>query len=199
MIILKILLWIIVIIAVIVLLCLFAPLDLELTVTPKKNDFAIRLYRINLVRQRKPKKQKKQQPKEKPKAAKKHSAKQKIKDGREKLQDFLDWAKLILNRIGWLLSNIRVKNLNVKYISGGEDAAKAAIEYGTACALIYPVASLIESKMHIAPNGMKLDISCDYERKEPDYLLEIFLRLRGYHAISAILFIVYHKYLKKDL
>lgn len=199
MLILKILLWIIAIIAVIILLCFFAPLDLELTVTPKKNDFAIRLYRINLVRQRKPKKQKKQPPKEKPKVAKKHNTKQKIKDGKEKLQEILDWARLLLNRLGWLLSNIRVKNLNVKYISGGEDAAKAAIEYGAACALIYPVAALIESKMHIAPNGMKLNISCDYEHKEPDYLLEIFLRLRGYHAMAAVWFIVYHKYIKKDL
>ena len=98
-----------------------------------------------------------------------------------------------------MISNIRVKNLSVRYVSAAEDAAKAAIEYGAACALIYPVAALIESKMHIAPNGMKLDISCDYDMREPDYLIETFLRLRGYHAMAAVWFIVYHKYIKKDL
>ena len=194
MLILKILLWIIAIIAVIVLLCLFAPLDLEFTATPKKNDFALRLYRINLARKRKPKKAKKQAAK--PKAAKKQKAKKSIKEKKEKLQEGLEWARLLLNRLGWLVSNIRVRNFNVKYISGGEDAAKAAIEYGAACALIYPIASVIDAKMHVAPNALKLNISCDYDIKESDYLFEVFLRLRGYHAVAAVLFIAYHKYVK---
>ncbi len=196
MLVLKILLWIVALILAIVLLCLFAPLDLEFTATPKKNDFAIRLYRINLARKRK-KKQKKSTPKKEKPQKKKQSLSQKIEHKKADLEEILEWAGLILNRLSWMISNIRVRNLNAKYVSGGEDAAKAAIEYGAACALIYPIASLIETKMHMAPNALKLDISCDYELKEPNYLLEVFLRLRGYHAIVTLLFVIYHKYIKK--
>lgn len=195
MLVLKILLWIIVVIAAVLLIALFAPLDLEFTATPKKNNFALRLYRINLIRKRKKKKKTPEQKKEKPKN--KQTLSQMFQHKKADLEEILDWARLLLKRLGWLLSNIRVRNLNMKYVSGGEDAAKAALEYGAACALIYPIAALVENKMHIAPNGMKLDVSCDYDRGEPDYLFEVFLRLRGYHAIVALILIIKEKYAKK--
>ena len=195
MLVLKILLWIIAIIFAILLLCFFAPLDLEFTATPKKNDFALRLYRINLARKRK-KKQKTPEPK-KEKSKKKETLSQKFQHKKADLEEILEWVRLILRRLGWLLSNIRVRNFSIKYTSGGEDAAKAALEYGAACALIYPIAALVENKMHIALNGMKLDVSCDYDRGEPDYLFEVFLRLRGYHAIVALILIIKEKYAKK--
>ena len=196
MLVLKILLWIIAVIVVVALLCLFSPLDLEFTATPKKNDLAIRLYRINLLRKRKKKQKSPKKEKEKPKS--KETLSQKFEHKKADLEEILEWVKLLLKRLGWLISNIRVRNLNVRYVSGGEDAAKAALEYGAACALIYPIAALVENKMHIAPNGMKLDLSCDYDKGEPEYLFEVFLRMRGYHAIATVVLILKEKYIKKS-
>lgn len=196
MLVLKIFLWIIAVIVAAALLCLFAPLDLEFTATPNKNDFALRLYRINLARKRKKKQQKPQKKLGKPKS--KETLSQKFEHKKADLEEILEWVRLLLKRLGWLISNIRVRNLNVKYVSGGEDAARAALEYGAACALIYPIAALIENKMHIAPNGMKLDLSCDYDKRERDYLIEVFLRMRGYHAIATLVLILKEKYIKKS-
>lgn len=171
-----------------------APIDLKLKLTPKSTHFKLLLFGINLLKEKK-KKPKAQKTDQKPQ--KKKKKKIKFKEQKEKLLDILDWAKIVLNRLGKLLGGIRVKRLKFNYTASSEDAAKTALEYGTICALVYPIAGIIEAKTNISQNALVLDINCDYDKKESDYLLDVFLRLRGYHTILAVISILINKYAKK--
>lgn len=111
-------------------------------------EFNIRYLFFNF----KPKKPPEQQP-EKEKLAEKKLPEQPQKVTLEQIKGFLDsierfWEDFT-GQISKLREKCRIDRLNLELIIGGGDAAETAITYGQACAVVFPVISLLESIIKI--------------------------------------------------
>ena len=62
--------------------------------------------------------------------------------GAEALRETVETVKLWLNRLGWLLRRCRLQRCRIVSVSAGEDAP---LEYGVACAVLYPLAAYLQS------------------------------------------------------
>ena len=91
-----------------------------------------------------------------------------------------------------ILRHIRVQELDVFVIAGGEDAASVAMLYGEACAVIYPAAGVV--KEFCATKKLGVTVDADYDRKESVIqcecyfsVLPIWVLLSGLRLIKKLL------------
>lgn len=96
----------------------------------------------------------------------------------------------ILDRIFWILKRCRITRCKVAVLCGGEDAP---LDYGTACAVVYPLVSYLESAAGLRPKAEKITILCDDDRQETIVELEIFVRVRVVHILRALVHIAVKK------
>lgn len=82
----------------------------------------------------------------------------------------------IFSKIKYLLKKTVIKKLNLHITVAGEDAAKTAIEYGSVCAVLYPVVAFLETIITVKKDDIKIE--CDYENKTPKIYLFINLKIR---------------------
>lgn len=122
----------------------------------------------------------KKQPKVKKKKKKKRSEKQPQNTGKQKgkkknyiaelmkkqgLSGLIDIFKDLLSLVSGVLKGFFkyyiIHSLNVDIIIGGDDASDTAIQYGTACAVIYPVLGQMYTRLNV--EDYSADIRCDFE------------------------------------
>lgn len=102
---------------------------------------------------------------------------------------------LVLNRVVWLVKRCRVPYCRITAVSGGEDAA---LDYGVACAVLYPLTAYLQENMKLKQKRLKLELRCDYTREEGAFELDLAIRLRVVHAVRALLHIIL-KNLEKEV
>lgn len=111
--------------------------------------------------------------------------------GAEALRETVETVKLWLNRLGWLLRRCRLQRCRIVSVSAGEDAP---LEYGVACAILYPLAAYLQSSsLRVRRRGLKTDIRCDYAQEESFFSLDIALRIRVIYLVRALLYVVVRK------
>lgn len=111
--------------------------------------------------------------------------------GAEALRETVETVKLWLNRLGWLLRRCRLQRCRIVSVSAGEDAP---LEYGVACAVLYPLAAYLQSSsLRVRRRGLKTDIRCDYAQEESFFSLDIALRIRVIYLVRALLYVVVRK------
>lgn len=111
--------------------------------------------------------------------------------GAEALRETVETVKLWLNRLGWLLRRCRLQRCRIVSVSVGEDAP---LEYGVACAVLYPLAAYLQSSsLRVRRRGLKTDIRCDYAQEESFFSLDIALRIRVIYLVRALLYVVVRK------
>ena len=103
------------------------------------------------------------------------------------VKETADVLLAILNRVVWLLKYCKIIKCYIESINAGDDAA---IEYGTACAVIYPLVGYVESNFKVNKRKMKVNIVCDYLSDESSYSVDIVLRVKMFHIIRALFYIV---------
>ncbi len=69
-----------------------------------------------------------------------------------------------------LLKRLHMSRFDLYVMTGGEDAAEAAVLYGRTCAVIYPAAELLLNAVKCRKTGVTVDL--DYSVKEPYVRLE---------------------------
>ena len=92
----------------------------------------------------------------------------------------------ILDRIFWIIKRCRISRCKIAVFCGGEDAP---LDYGTACAVVYPLISYLESAAALRPKAEEITILCDDDRQETILELEIFVRVRVVHILCALVHI----------
>lgn len=101
-----------------------------------------------------------------------------------------DILKLLLGRVVWLLPRCRLKKLHVTAVCTGEDAADAAMDYGTVCAVVYPLVGYVESLIPTRPRGTEIQITCDLSQAEGSFILDAKLSVRIFRVAHALLHII---------
>ncbi len=102
---------------------------------------------------------------------------------RETVQTLVD----LLNRVIWILRYCRIPKCRIHSVCGGEDAP---LDYGTSCAVIYPLVTYFESVAHLRPRAEEICIECDYERAEGYLELEIVVRVHILHILRGLWYII---------
>lgn len=143
--------------------------------------------------------------KEKKKQEKKSSSSQKEKDKKKKpekeknnqFKDILkeqglkgiiyllkEIIKILKNTLNSMRKHITIKNFNLYIAVASEDAADTAVNYGYACAVVYPAFSFICSAVGKVKKH-NLQISADYNSKETKTLCDLKASIKPIFIIST--------------
>lgn len=177
-------------------LCVYTPNSRALCVELRILCFRFSLYGKQKPRKKKPKKSKKNKKPglwqrflaylglpEKEKAEKLQSKAQ--KDGvADRFFEVAELLKPALTALKEAFRHLKLQRLELYYISGG-DAAEAAIRYGSACALVYPLCALLQEWPGTKPNAIQPQLGCDYDLKKSTFKLNLVLSLRVIDLFSA--------------
>lgn len=103
------------------------------------------------------------------------------------VKETADVLLAILNRVVWILKYCKIKKFDIVSVSAGDDAA---IDYGIACAVIYPIVGYVKSNFKVNERKMNVNITCDYLNDDSSYSVYLELRVKTFHIIRALFYIV---------
>lgn len=216
-------LYIILAIFALIALLLALPLRIYLHYTPAQG-FQYRVKYLFLTLSDSAKEKKPQKPK-KPAAGTKPAAKKKESDSRtvEKLLGFLGLkdisskinlkraidskgllatfrdvsaaVKELLSRIGGLVKKSVFKRFDLNITVGDSDAADAAIRYGTVCAAVYPLLTLLDGTMKFKKRNV--DIRCDFAQENITAAFDGQLNYRPHHFVHFLFGLIW-RYIKQN-
>lgn len=113
----------------------------------------------------------------------KKNEKKEFKERIENVKLILKKVKAVLKKLGSILRVMKLEKLNLKFISGGEDAVKSAINYGIACSVIYPVISHIQSAMKVRRKRVSIDVGCVFENVPYEFNFEAVISIKIFHLL----------------
>ncbi len=197
-------------IIVFILLLLFLPISVFLSV---KDDFKVivRFSGIKIFDSSKPKKEKKE--KTKPQDTENETQKEQKKENKlvntfkNKKEEsgtvgavryFGEIAKIILGKLVWFLKKLKFDHIRLNLSVSSEDAADTAIMYGTICTALYPILSLITSNASV--KYKEINISADFNKTAIILDLSFCVKLRLIYALVALIkgYFEYRKFIKEE-
>lgn len=93
--------------------------------------------------------------------------------------------RTLIDAILQILPFVRLRRLKLRAVCAGEDAADAAMDYGAACAVVYPLIGYLETVFKTRPNAADVRISCDFSAPESSYALEAALSVTIFRILQA--------------
>ena len=76
-----------------------------------------------------------------------------------------------------LLVVLNVQAEDVQWSNQLPEDADAAMEYGTACAILYPLSAFLQNRRWVKSQGIKTEVRCDFEGFEGDISYDLILRI----------------------
>lgn len=155
--------------------------------------FKIQLYPKKKKKKEKKKKSKKRQPAQKPVSEKEKLKKESIISRLVKVHGvggvkdiLLEGIDILKEFLNMTTRHILIKKLNINIVTGGDDAAAAAMNFGYACDSIYPALGVLSGivKLHCIP---KIEISADFYSKKSSALLYADTAIRPLFVIAAVI------------
>lgn len=151
-----------------------------------KARFYVRVLGISLIQQ-KTKKKKKKDKKKSPASSKvgKLLGGPTPKSGdHPTLKEMTEYIFSLLEHIVRLIKKFKIIKCRIVSISAGENAA---VDYGRACALIYPLVSFLESGGIIHRKDLDVNIDWDYDRSDALYEFDVTFRMHIFYLAGAAL------------
>lgn len=90
----------------------------------------------------------------------------------------------LLKRTGRLLRKGVFKRFDLRIVCGDGDPADAALRYGTLCAAVYPLLTLLDSAMKC--KRRKVDIRCDFDAEGMQASFDGQLNYRPWHFVCFV-------------
>ena len=212
--------------AALVFIVLILPVSASITSSDtKKTEFKIKILFFTVFSSLKSEKKKKSENKSKPEEEKQESTEKKqnsdkykrIKhvlgidrfDSFEKLYNnvkkggidgtfskTLGIIKFVLKQLKDVLNHIKLKKLNITYISGGDSASSAAFGYGIACSAVFPVSGYIQAVTNGKDNVL-LDVKCDFDADKPRFNIDAKASIRVYFLLKTAISLI-KRYLEES-
>lgn len=82
--------------------------------------------------------------------------------------------KLVFSALGQIARKFRVCRAKLQVTTAGENAA---MEYGAACAILYPLSAFLQNHSQVKSRAVETDIRCDFEAFEGDISYDLLLRI----------------------
>ena len=90
------------------------------------------------------------------------------------LKELTHIFKLLFSALGQAAKKFRVCRAKLTVVTAGEHAA---MEYGAACALLYPLSAFLQSRSRVKSRSVDVDVSCDFEALEAEISYDLVLRI----------------------
>lgn len=90
------------------------------------------------------------------------------------LKHFVAILKPVFSAVGQIARKFRVCRAHLEVVTAGENAA---MEYGTACAILYPLSAFLQNRRWVKSRGIKTEVRCDFEGFEGDISYDLILRI----------------------
>ena len=103
---------------------------------------------------------------------------------------FADVLLALVGRVLWLLPRCRVHKLALRAVCADTDGGDAAMDYGTVCAVLYPVVGYIQNKLRLKKHALQLDVRCDFDSTQSEFAYDIKLSVSIWQILKALIFIV---------
>ena len=100
------------------------------------------------------------------------------------LADLAAAVRAIFARIFQLLGKGVFKHFTLRVVVGDEDAADAAMNYGTICSIIYPTITLLDSAMTF--RRRTVDLRCDFSEEKTRISFDGQLNYRPWHFVCLL-------------
>lgn len=104
----------------------------------------------------------------------------------ETIKGMIDSASPPIKR---LLRKIRVNDVYIDIVAGGEDSAKVALTYGTLYAVICPILEWLKSVITFKVE--ELNIEADFEKEKTDYFVHAKAKLRLSTALGCAIWLLF--------
>ena len=105
----------------------------------------------------------------------------------ETVQETVKTLMDLIERVFWLLKRCRIAGCRLIFTAGGEDAP---LDYGAACAVIYPLVAYFEGAGHLRARDKEVRILCDYDRPESALEGQVAVRVHIWYLVRALLHII---------
>ena len=102
----------------------------------------------------------------------------------------------VLKQLKEVLNHIKLKKLNITYISGGDSASSAAFGYGIACSAVFPVSGYIQAVTNGKDNVL-LDVKCDFDADKPRFNIEAKASIKAYFLLKTAINLI-KRYLEES-
>lgn len=93
---------------------------------------------------------------------------------------------IVAGRVKWLLKRVKLEKLRILAVCGGGDAAESAMEYGTVCAVLYPLAGFIRGSTNACERNIDVRVGCAFTG-EPVFEFELRAAIRIIHIVRALI------------
>ena len=114
----------------------------------------------------------------------------------EVLHGVTEAVSSLLKRTGRLLRKGVFKRFDLRIICGDGDPADAALRYGTLCAAVYPLLTLLDSAIKM--KRRKVDIRCDFDAEGMQVSFDGQLNYRPWHFVCFVCGLLW-RYLKSRI
>lgn len=158
--------------------------------------FGITVFKIPSSKKKERKKTKDKKSKDKKKDSKDEESPEENKDQKTKekptFSELLDLVKLVLDSLGKplrkMLKRVAVSHLNLQITCGGDDAAKAAINYGAANCLLSVALNLCDEYLTLkTPDEIRVEVDFYKEKTEAECYAEVRLTVGSALAFAFTL------------
>lgn len=100
------------------------------------------------------------------------------------LKQIAGLLKPALQAAAAVLKKLRVQRLRLNYTAGGE-AAEAAVSYGLACAVLYPLCELVQQLPNAKKSAVQPQLQCNYNAAGSQFLFELAVSVRVVYLAAA--------------
>ena len=90
------------------------------------------------------------------------------------LKHLISVLKTVFSAVGQVARKFRVRRAKLQVTTAGENAA---LEYGIACAVLYPLSAFLQNRPQVKAKAVETDIRCDFEAFQADISYDIVLRI----------------------
>ena len=95
--------------------------------------------------------------------------------------------KSLFSALGRIARKFRVRRARLQVVTAGENAA---LEYGAACAILYPLSAFLQNHSQVKSRAVETDIRCDFEAFEGAISYDLVLRFFVGSFIPVLLHIL---------
>ena len=99
------------------------------------------------------------------------------------LQETLSTVYGVASEVLKTIKRCKIIRFKVNVTCGGEDAP---LTYGTACAVVYPLAGWLEENINLRRNAMELCLGCDDDHEGIDFAVDFVLRIRLWRVLATL-------------
>ncbi len=118
------------------------------------------------------------------KIPKEDKSKQKLTD---KISKYASIISKVFSELARLFKKINVNRLHITVVCAEENAADTAISYGKCCAILYPLAGMINSVSKVNVADEKIDIFCDYTSEKFSFKFDTDISIRIFQILLSLI------------